>query len=421
MAIVFDTTNYVSLTGYTVPSEVTISFWLQLNTGGVVQRPFGANGNFELRTNATNQLTADIFGGGSTGTTALNVGELYHVMVTGSDSGDSSQVFVNGVLDSSNAGQTDTATGPFLSYGRSEGNAAQFLDGVVADFRIYNRVLSAEEAQTIYASRGHDSIVDGLEVRHTLSEKSPGSNVNPLIDSNTATTGSATSLNITAPSNTDGDLMVAVIAQSQTGATITAPAGWILGNAGNTTIGGGGSEPSVWFFYKTASSEPASYTFTSSVTATILGGVLSYEPIGSNIPQIIPSIINTGSSAAPVSPSITANDRSLILRICCADDDDVPATPATFWPPNSTGRVSLELTGTGNGVSLGVVEQVLPSGATGTATWTLDTTENWGCLTVAFNDSGLAIKDVSSGGNDGQPLNDPAYNEEELSLRRGSC
>ena len=50
-------------------------------------------------------------------------------------------------------------------------------NGRLWDVRIYTRVLSSAEFQTIYTAKGTDNIVNGLMARWPLSEGSPGANV----------------------------------------------------------------------------------------------------------------------------------------------------------------------------------------------------------------------------------------------------
>lgn len=51
---------------------------------------------------------------------------------------------------------------------------ARNFDGRISDARIYNRLLSAIEISTIFASRGRDGIVSGLVLRAPLGEKGEG-------------------------------------------------------------------------------------------------------------------------------------------------------------------------------------------------------------------------------------------------------
>lgn len=83
--------------------------------------------------------------------------------------------WLNGALD---AGPGNQPGGLFASSedlavnGQSTGGNQP--DSDTADSRIYNRILSAEEWETIYAARGHDGITAGLIMRSEQAEGSPG-------------------------------------------------------------------------------------------------------------------------------------------------------------------------------------------------------------------------------------------------------
>lgn len=58
---------------------------------------------------------------------------------------------------------------------QDDGSGPDFFDGIMEDVRIYARVLTPEEIQTIFVARGVDGIVDELVHRFILNEGSPGS------------------------------------------------------------------------------------------------------------------------------------------------------------------------------------------------------------------------------------------------------
>ena len=71
------------------------------------------------------------------------------------------------------------ATGPTRG---SATTPTQSWDGYLDDFRVYNRFLSQEEIETLYACRGNDWIIDGLINWWPMNEGSEGSTVSSLID-----------------------------------------------------------------------------------------------------------------------------------------------------------------------------------------------------------------------------------------------
>jgi len=75
-------------------------------------------------------------------------------------------VYGNGVLidfRSNNTGNPGTGTNVALggSWWRRNNNN-QLFQGAIEDFRLYNRILNADEVQIIHACEGEDYITDGL-------------------------------------------------------------------------------------------------------------------------------------------------------------------------------------------------------------------------------------------------------------------
>jgi hypothetical protein len=80
---------------------------------------------------------------------------------------------------------------------------------------------------------------------------------------------SATTITATVPSVVDGDLMLMIVGTgNNTSNTWTTPSGWTVGTAG---VQGRA------LFWKTASSEPASYTVTQSASATSNAIIVAYR------------------------------------------------------------------------------------------------------------------------------------------------
>ncbi len=97
----------------------------------------------------------------SSGTTIANP-EWNHMalMYDGTDL----EFWLNGVLDATaaQAGIFDSTADLAIGGQVGGGNSS---DTEHADIRIYSRILSPEEMETIHALRGHDGIVDGLVFR----------------------------------------------------------------------------------------------------------------------------------------------------------------------------------------------------------------------------------------------------------------
>jgi hypothetical protein len=111
-----------------------------------------------------------------TGTTAVNDGEWHHVLLAWNSSDGAAKIVCDGVLDAT--GTLDTgdvgAGNAFDGIGRVFNVVTPadsvYLEGDLADVRIYSRILSDSEAETIFASDGHDGIVDGLVSRWTFDD-----------------------------------------------------------------------------------------------------------------------------------------------------------------------------------------------------------------------------------------------------------
>lgn len=111
-----------------------------------------------------------------TGTTAMGIGTWRHL--AGTYDGTILRVYLDGVEDGTNTppvgGNIRSTTAP-VRIGTGSGASSEGpTDGSVDDVRIYDRVLSADEIATIFASNGHDVIVDALQARFTFMEKGPG-------------------------------------------------------------------------------------------------------------------------------------------------------------------------------------------------------------------------------------------------------
>ncbi|KKL72323.1 hypothetical protein LCGC14_2086070 [marine sediment metagenome] len=108
------------------------------------------------------------------GTTSLSVG-VWHLIV-GTYDGVTVRVYLDEVEDGtvSLTGNISSNTAPVRIGVGSGATSEQPMDGAIDDARIYDRVLSAEEVATIFASNGHDVIVDALQARFTFMEKGPG-------------------------------------------------------------------------------------------------------------------------------------------------------------------------------------------------------------------------------------------------------
>lgn len=186
-----DFSNHSSL----VADPITIMAWVNWYTGGGTPgggnnvlavwdaspnrgwRMSAADAPLEMRsrisTDGDNQLSTS-----SNTTIGLDVWNHMAIMYDGTDN----EFWLNGILDATSvdAGGLFASTADLGIGGEAGGGNNSDTDS--ADIRIYDRILSPEEMQTIIAARGRDGIVDGLVFRALGNEGAIGalvSAVNP--------------------------------------------------------------------------------------------------------------------------------------------------------------------------------------------------------------------------------------------------
>lgn len=106
---------------------------------------------------------------------AVSVGELFHFAGVADYVGKTLQIFKNGVqiangpaAFAASASANTVSNAAFV--GSDAGGTSGFMDGVVDDCRIYNRVLGAGEIMTIASLYGQDKLLDGLTNRYIFNE-----------------------------------------------------------------------------------------------------------------------------------------------------------------------------------------------------------------------------------------------------------
>jgi hypothetical protein len=91
----------------------------------------------------------------------LVVGTLYHIAATWVTSGTNTiiEIFINAVSNVSQARGSSIPSSDIMYVARTSSASTQYLDGILEDFRFYNRILSLPEIESIYYSPGNDNIV----------------------------------------------------------------------------------------------------------------------------------------------------------------------------------------------------------------------------------------------------------------------
>lgn len=116
-------------------------------------------------------------------------GAWQHVAMTWT-SGSNIVVYIDGVLATltgvANANPVGTISGHtelFIGRGaKDESPTTTGWSGFIDDTRLYDRALSADEIQTIFALRGRDSIIDNLQFRYVYQEAGIGQLVSTITD-----------------------------------------------------------------------------------------------------------------------------------------------------------------------------------------------------------------------------------------------
>jgi hypothetical protein len=121
-------------------------------------------------------------------TTAVNDGEWHHCLLAWNSSDGAAKIIMDGVSEATGTLETgDVSAGnAFDGVGRlfnvTIPGDSVYLEGDLADVRVYDRILSDSEAETIFASEGHDGIVDGLVHRWTMDDDNDGTFVSAIED-----------------------------------------------------------------------------------------------------------------------------------------------------------------------------------------------------------------------------------------------
>lgn len=110
---------------------------------------------------------------------AISAGVWNHVAAVANIANDAMTIYVNGAQIASSTPAFTPTTFPATdskngTLGANDDATGQFADGMIADFRMYDRALRLEEIQSIYHMRGTDGIRFGLVQGWLLNEGAPG-------------------------------------------------------------------------------------------------------------------------------------------------------------------------------------------------------------------------------------------------------
>ena len=171
------TVNYVRPS-----SDHTVMFWLRVDSTTGTRRPAGNTGAWESRAAGTT-LTSDYLQSGTLNTVTLTTGVLHHVAFVQDVTNTDRFGYLDGALVSSVLGATfpGQQTG-LLNIGVSPGGAGQGWNGVIEDFRVYDRAMTLGEIQTIFACKGTDGFTSDINLRFRMDEGVDAAAVASLIN-----------------------------------------------------------------------------------------------------------------------------------------------------------------------------------------------------------------------------------------------
>jgi hypothetical protein len=179
---------------------------MSINNGGVATE----TSRYILAIQSSNKISMSARAGDGiaeqsyiTTTATLNASTWYHLYGLVNISTDSWYIYVNGISQALtlNAGTgtftptvTDNTTTTSNRLGASDTGVSQYLNGKLADLRLYNCALSQQEIDCIYACKGHDSVKYGLVNRWIMNEGVDGTTVTgTILDLNNSVNGTPVS------------------------------------------------------------------------------------------------------------------------------------------------------------------------------------------------------------------------------------
>jgi len=165
MSILFSSCM-VKATAFPIPTgQVSICFWFNVNAwNGSQQNLFGSEVAWRIWIDPVakkiyNHLfkTTD-----AAPATTLSLNTWYHYIASADSATGNANSYLNNTLETTDTGHTTAPTTPnsLALGGCADQTLAKCSNAIMEDFRCYNKILSAQERQTIYQGQGHDTILD---------------------------------------------------------------------------------------------------------------------------------------------------------------------------------------------------------------------------------------------------------------------
>jgi hypothetical protein len=184
MSIYFETGYAKTAALVAIPDPVTVCFWLYVKAWQADRnRLFGSESNFEIYIDSINKKVYNelFMNGGDASTTALSLNTWYHIACSGRKSDGCGELFINGNMEATSFGHTDSYTTPnYLAIGNRNGSAAgDMSNAIFEDVRLYSGKLSDKQVFEIFKT-GIINFLPGTGtpkllyswIRHTLGDTS---------------------------------------------------------------------------------------------------------------------------------------------------------------------------------------------------------------------------------------------------------
>lgn len=324
-------TRYLS-TVSSVPAITagTVSFWF--TPAGITGTKYIMHRATALRIrqiDATLSVRLRLLSSDVVAVVTLVAGTRYHFVGTWNGSG-VQIIYINGAQDTSTSGIHAALLSGTLHIGSSTTPDA-YWDGTLEDFRIYERVLSLDEVQTVYNSDGCDSIINGLIYHWRMNEKGP-------LPAAAIPTGTGTNVYYSVGTNT-GDLKVASTVTIASGiATFSAAQADNIGVGDVISYGAGPT-----YAYISGRISNTKYTVVDNVGAT--PGDVS----GQTVNSIMRAYNSLSAAEAGASDSTHLNTTDLtgspgyILNLPCYADGDDTAGAVTIdgWTTGADNYINI--------------------------------------------------------------------------------
>lgn len=269
-------------------------------------------------------------------------------------------------------GQTYAASGPGLGLG------FRTVDSAATGNQSYTAMDPATSVATGDDFVGVSLALDGAPVAEVLSGNISGSSV-------TANTPAA---------NAGDSLYLAISHQDGSAYTVATPSGWTLVQAQNSAVGGPGGFGTLTVFRKDLPASVAAAT----VSVTFSGSVTGSYTASRHRGTFRASAKATGTASTSfVAPSVTATvDNSTLITWVAPGH-----YPRTHTPPAGMTELADQLGGGANGPSLAVGSKSVSAGATGTTTWTADSSDDYNAVSVVIDGTGGNTGGGGTGGGGG--------------------